>query len=107
MFLAYSKCLIHIGLTDGSVVKNPPAKQEMWVQFLGLEDPLEEEMATPSSILDWRIPRTEEPGGLQSIGLQRVRHDWVTEYACMAGLTLTTNLCGNGGSGRFSNLPIS
>ena len=64
-------------------------------------------MATPSSILDWRIPRTEEPGGLQSIGLQRVRHDWVTEYACMAGLTLTTNLCGNGGSGRFSNLPIS
>ena len=70
MFLAYSKCLIHMGLTDGSVVKNPPAKQETWVRFLGLEDPLEEEVATHSSILDWRIPWTEEPGGLQSIGLQ-------------------------------------
>ena len=49
--------------------------QEMQVQFLGLEDPLEEEMATHSSILAWRIPQTEEPGGLQSMGSQRVRHD--------------------------------
>ena len=47
----------------------------MWVQSLGGEDPLEEEMATHSSILAWRIPRTEEPGGLQSMGLQGVRHD--------------------------------
>ena len=47
----------------------------MWVQSLGLEDPLEKEMATPSSTLAWRIPWTEEPGGLQSIGSQRVRHN--------------------------------
>ena len=46
----------------------------MQVQFLGLEDPMEEEMATHSSILAWRIPQTEEPGGLQSTGSQRVRH---------------------------------
>ena len=57
------------------VVKNPPAKQETWVQPLGREDPLEEGMATHSSILAWRIPRTEEAGRLQSIGSQRVRHD--------------------------------
>jgi len=51
---------------------------ETWVWSLGHEDPLEKEMATHSSILAWRIPWTEEPGGLQSIGLQRVRHDWAT-----------------------------
>ena len=61
-----------------SVVKNPPAMQElqMWVGSLGQEEPLEEAMATHSSILAWRIPWTEESGGLQSIGLQRVRQDW-------------------------------
>ena len=48
---------------------------EMWVQSLGREDSLEKGMATPSSILAWRIPRTEEPGGLQSTGSQRVGHD--------------------------------
>ena len=48
----------------------------MQVQFLGREDPLEENMETHCSILAWRIPWTEEPGGLQSTGLQRVRHDW-------------------------------
>ena len=53
--------------------------QEMWVQSLGQEDPLEEEMATRSSILAWEIPWTEEPGGLQSMGLQRVRRDSVTK----------------------------
>ena len=46
--------------------------QETWVQFLGQEDPLEEEMATHSSILAWRIPRTEEPGGLQFVGSQEL-----------------------------------
>ena len=56
-------------------VKNLPAMQETWVQFLGQEDPLEEGMATLSSLIAWRIPRTEEPGGLQSTGLQRVGHD--------------------------------
>jgi len=56
-------------------VKNLPAMQETQVQSLGWEDPLEKGMATDSSILAWRIPWTEEPGGLQSLGLQRVRHD--------------------------------
>ena len=51
-------------------VKNLPAMQETWVQSLGWEDPLDEGMAMHSSILAWRIPRTEEPGGLQSMGLQ-------------------------------------
>ena len=49
--------------------------QKTWVQFLGQEDPLEEEMTTHSSMLAWEILRTEEPGRLQSMGLQRVRHD--------------------------------
>ena len=51
-------------------VKNPPAMWETWVQFLGWEDPLEKGMVTHSSILVWRIPWTEEPGGLQSMGSQ-------------------------------------
>ena len=49
--------------------------QEAWVQSLGREDPLEEDMATHSSVLAWRIPWTEEPAGLQPVGSQRVRHD--------------------------------
>ena len=53
--------------------------QEMWVLSLGQEDPLEEEMITFSSILAWEIPWTEEPSRLQSMGLQRVRHDSATE----------------------------
>ena len=53
--------------------------QETWVQFLGWEDPLEKEMAIDSSILAWKIPWTEEPGGLQSMGSQRVRHDLATK----------------------------
>ena len=57
------------------MVKNLPAIQETWVRFLGREDPLEEGTATHSGILSWRIPWTEEPGGLQSMGLCRVRHD--------------------------------
>ena len=56
-------------------LKRLPAMQETWVQSLGQEDPLEKEMATHSSILAWRIPWMEEPGGLQSTGLQRVGHD--------------------------------
>ena len=58
------------------MVKNLPARQEMRVWSLGREDPLEEEMTTHSSILAWRIPWTEKPGGLQSIGSQNVCHDW-------------------------------
>ena len=57
------------------MVKNLPAMQEKGVRFLSQEDPLEKGMATHSSILAWRIPWTEEPGGLQSMGLQRVGHD--------------------------------
>ena len=57
------------------MVKNPPAVQEMQIQSLGWEDPLEEKMAAHSSILAWRIPWTEEPGGLQSMGSQNVVHD--------------------------------
>ena len=65
-------------LPGGSAVKNPPAvqePQETQVQFLGREDPLEEGVATHSSIHAWRIPWTEEPGGLQFIGSQRIGHD--------------------------------
>ena len=57
------------------MVKNPPAMLETWVQSLGWEDPLEKGMSVHSSILAWEIPWTEEPGGLQSIALQRVGHD--------------------------------
>ena len=61
------------------MVKNLPAVQESQVRFLGREDPLEEEVATHSSILAWEIPWTEEPGGLQSMGPQRVGHNSATE----------------------------
>ena len=57
------------------MLKNLPAVQENWVQTLGQEGPLQEGMATHSRILAWRIPWTEEPGGLLSIESQRVRHD--------------------------------
>ena len=67
------------------MVKNLPAMQEMWVQSLGQEDPLEKGMATHSTILAWRIPWPEEPGGLRSMGLQRVRHDWATHTLTFVG----------------------
>ena len=62
------------------MVKNSPAMQEMWVRSLGWEDPLENRMATHSSILARKILWTEDPGRLQSMGLQRVRHSLATEY---------------------------
>ena len=58
------------------MVKNLPAMQETRIQSLGWEVPLEKGMAIHSSILAWRIPRTEKPGGLQFVGSQRVAHDW-------------------------------
>ena len=64
-----------MGFPGSSVVKNPSAMQETWVRFLGGGDPLEKGMATHPSILTWKIPWTEEPGGLQSMRLQRVGHD--------------------------------
>ena len=57
------------------MVNNPPAVQETQIQSLGREDPLEKATATYSSILAWKIPRTEDFGGLDSLGWQRVRHD--------------------------------
>ena len=68
------------------MLKNLPAKPETWVS-LGREDPLEEGIATHSSIFAWRIPWTEKPGGLQSIELQRVEHDLSDSmHGCMAKL---------------------
>ena len=64
-----------MGFPVAQMVENLPAMQVTWVQSLGQEDPLEKGMETHSSILAWRIPWTEEPGRLQSIRLQRVRHD--------------------------------
>ena len=64
-----------LGLPSGSAVKNFPAMQEIQVRFLSQENPLEKGMANHSSILGWKIPWTKEAGGLQSKGLQRVRHD--------------------------------
>ena len=61
------------------LVKNLPTTQETWARPLGQEDPLEKEMATHSSILAWRIPWTEEPGGLQSVGVGGIGHDLATE----------------------------
>ena len=66
----------HLTSLVAQTVKNLPAMQETQVRSLGWEDPLDKEMATHSSILAWRIPWKEEPGRLQSMGLQRVRHDW-------------------------------
>ena len=60
--------ILIMDFSGGAVVKNLPAVQETWIRSLGWEDPLEEEMATHSSSLAWRISWTEEPGGLQSVG---------------------------------------
>ena len=70
---------LYIGVCSvAQMVKNLPAMQETCVWSMGWEDPLEKEMAAHSCILAWRIPWTEKPGGLQSMGSQRVRHNWVT-----------------------------
>ena len=70
----YSEKLLRASLV-AQTVKNLPAMQETQVQTLDQEDPLEKGMVTHSSILAWKIPSTEEPSGLQSMGSQRVRHD--------------------------------
>ena len=74
------------------MVKNLPIMQDAWVQSLGQEDPLEKEMATHSSILAWRIPRTEEPEGLQSMGSQNVRYDWLTQRTIWFSKMLITRI---------------
>ena len=76
-FLNHTYALLWASLI-AQLVKNLPAMQETWVRSLGREDPLEKEMAIHSSILAWKIPWTEEPGGLQS-RTTRVRHDLVTK----------------------------
>ena len=63
------------GVYLAQIVKNLPAMQDTWVQSLGEEDPLEKGMATHFSNLAWRVSLTQEPGGLQSLGSQRVEHD--------------------------------
>ena len=71
---------MHLGASQGAQsIKNPPAMQEIQVRSLGCEDPLEKEMAAHSSFLAWKIPQTEEPGGLQSMGLQRVIYNLATK----------------------------
>ena len=62
------------------MIKKLPAMQKTWVWSLGQEDPLEKGMAAHSSTLAWRIPWTEEPGGLQSMGSQRIEHGWATHF---------------------------
>jgi len=71
-----------LGFPSGLGVKNPSAMQETWVQSLGQEDFLEEDMETHSSILARRIPWTEEPGGLQSMGLKRVELKLLSTHTC-------------------------
>ena len=68
------------GSLVAQMIKNLPAVPETWVWSLGWEDPLQKEMATHSSLRAWRIPWTEEPGRLQSLGSQRIRHDWGTNF---------------------------
>ena len=74
--LVLGKKYVYEGFPGDSAVKNPPAMQEMRIWSLSQEYTLEKGMATHSSILGWRIPWTEEPGELRSIGLQRIGHDW-------------------------------
>ena len=87
-------------LLVAQMVKNLPAVRETQVQFLSQEDPLEKGMATQSSILAWRIPWTEEPGGLQSTGSQRVEHDWATNA------TTTINLNSHVASGSIDIMDL-
>ena len=84
VFVQYKKGLMNLikievsSFNVAEMVKNLPAVLKTWVQSQVQEDPLEKGVATLSSILAWRIPWTEEPGRLQSMGLQRAGHDWVT-----------------------------
>ena len=101
------------------MVKNLPAVQDIQVQSLDQEDPLEKGMATHSRILTWKIPWTEEPGGLQFMGSQRVRHDWVTntftllsapngfKFIEVDAVVLILKLKKTWGPERLSNLSIN
>ena len=82
-------CGRHKAFPVAQMIKNLPAMQENWVRSLGQEDPLEKEVATHSSILAWRVPWTEERGGLPSMGSQRVRRDWATNSFFCGGHSST------------------
>ena len=99
MYVQYVCMCLYMHLLGASEeaqwVKNPPViwkTQEMWVRSLGQEDPLEEGMATHSSILAWRIPWTGQPGGLQSTGSQRIRHSW-SHWTCTHTFINLSHLC--------------
>ena len=86
-----SPTLVYFGLSKvAQTLKNPLVMPETQVWSLGQEDPLEKQMATHSSILAWRIPRTEEPARLQSMGSQRVRNDWGTNTIHTMCFTIIT-----------------
>ena len=106
-FLSHVVILFNIlgGLLVAQMVKRLPAVRETLVRSLGWKDPQEKEMATHSSTLAWKIPRTEEPGRLQSIGSQRVGYDWATSlslwlspfsFKCLFGVTHWS--CASGGN---------
>ena len=78
--LKFRNTLKYMGFLVAQMVKNLPATRETWVPSLGWEDPLEKGMVTHSNILAWRIPWTEESGGLQSMGSKRVGHDRETKH---------------------------
>ena len=79
----YIALTLYLGFPGGSDSKESACNAGDMVWSMDREDPLEKEMATHSSVLAWRIPWTEEPGGLQSMGSQRVRHDWVTNITLL------------------------
>ena len=81
VFFFFFTFLFYIGNSGSSESKNPPEMRETWVWSLDWDDSLEKGMATHSSILAWRIPWTEEPGRLQSMGSQRVGHDWLVKHS--------------------------
>ena len=85
MHLYYCSNPVHVKCV-AQMVKCLSAMQDTWVWSLGWEGPLEKEMAAHSSSLAWKIPWMEEPGRLQSMGLQRVRHDWVIPLSLLEGV---------------------
>ena len=107
----YIQCNIQLSsIPGGSVVKNLTAMQkmqDMWVRSLGWEDPLKKGIAIDSSILAWRIPWTDEAGGLQAIELQGIGHDW-SDWACMqAYSTIFWVLCKHSGQCEVREVSFS
>ena len=88
-------------------VKYLPTMWETWVWSLGLEDPLQKEMATHSSIHAWKIPWTEEPGGLQSMGSQRVGHNWATSLSFIIFIIVILNFQSDNSNNQHVVLMLS